>query len=35
MTGGCDVDKANPNMQPLFEYFIHMQQSLFNQEAAS
>lgn len=33
MTRGCDVVKANPNMEALFEYFIHIESSSFNQEA--
>lgn len=31
----CDVVKANPNMQPIFEYFIHTEWSSFNQEASA
>lgn len=35
MTCGCDVVKANLNMQALFKYFIHMELSSFNQETSA
>lgn len=35
MTCVCDVFKANANMQPLFEYFINMELSSFNQGASA